>query len=261
MNVKNNIVKPIFFTFLAMLCLLIAVFFVFHFAFPLKLSNWFYSMGVNNLAVTYMEKAYEKDNNYNTLYSLLNLSIKTENDEKVEKYFEEFFANENYNYFVSNIDTQNANKEVSNLVKSSLYSEDNYLKNKYILSLVNQNKVQKAYNFAIQNSSLEIAEENIGIYAYTYLFDNEFEFSTLDNFSSFCASLESYFNDNINFFYHMTRVREPQSINGLVVGCRINEIAKNLKAIKMYNSDLISLTEEQINECVLEVSKRMPLFV
>ena len=59
----------------------------------------------------------------------------------------------------------------------------------------------------------------------------------------------------------MTRVREPQPINGLVVGCRINEIAKNLKAIKMYNSDLISLTEEQINECVLEVSKRMPLFV
>ncbi|MBR2468260.1 MAG: hypothetical protein IKB42_04390 [Clostridia bacterium] len=261
MGVKNNIVKPIFFTFLAMLSLLIAVFFVFHFAFPLKLSKWFYSMGANKLAVTYMERAYEDDEDYNTLYSLLNLSIKTENHEKVETFFEKFYADDNYALYVSTIDANNATKNVSNLVKSSLYSEDNYLKNKYILALVSQGKVEKAYDFALENSALVITEENIGIYAYKYMFDNEYEFSVLENFDSFCVELENYFNENLNYFFHMTRVREPQPINSLVVGCRINEIAKNLKTIKQYDSALITLTEEQINEYVLEVSKRMPLFV
>lgn len=261
MDVKNNIVKPILFTFLTMLCLLVAVFGVQHFFYPQKLSNWFYSMGANKAAVYYLERAYQEDEDYNTLYSLINLSIKTENHEKVETYFEKFYNNENYAYFVSSVDNSNSQKDVSNLVKSSLYSEDNYLKNKYILSLVNQNKVQKAYEFALEHSDLVITEENIGIYAYTYLFDSEYDFSQLENFDSFCAELEDYFNQNIAYFNYMTRVRSPQKINGLVIGCRINEIAKNLKAIKEYNSELISLTDEQINESVLEVSKKMPLFV
>lgn len=51
MNVKNNIVKPVLITFLVMLLLLVAVFSVLHFFFPLTLSNWFYSMGANNMAL------------------------------------------------------------------------------------------------------------------------------------------------------------------------------------------------------------------
>lgn len=261
MNVKNNIVKPILFTFLIMFCLLVALFSIQHFFYPQNLSNWFYSMGANKLAVTYMERAYKKDGDYSTLYALLNLSIKTENDEKVETYFEQFFKDDKYANFVSNIDNENSKKQVSNLVKSSLYSEDNYLKNKYILSLVNQNKIEKAYVFANSYSQLTITNENIGIYIYTHLFDKEFDFLQLENFASFCVNLENYFKDNIVFFNQMSIANSPQSVNGLIVGCRINEIANNLKTINAYNGNLISLTDEQINESVLEVSKKMPLFV
>ena len=93
MNVKNNVLKPILFTLLAMLFLLVAAFSIMHFFFPLNVSNWMYRMGANEAATYYMERSYEKTEDYNQLYSLLNLSIKTKDWERVEKYYEVFSEN------------------------------------------------------------------------------------------------------------------------------------------------------------------------
>ena len=55
---------------------------------------------------------------------------------------------------------------------------------------------------------------------------------------------------------------EPnQKVVGLIIGSRINEIAKNLKAIKQYDENLITLTNEEINSMVLAVSQAMPQLV
>lgn len=261
MNVKNNILKPILITFLVMLFLLVAIFSVLHFFFPLTLSNWFYSMGANKIAVNYMERSYNKTKDYNQLYSLLNLSIKTENDKKTEKYYEIFSSDLKYDGFILNIDAQNLTQNVSNLVKSTLYSEDNYLKNKYILSLVKQQKIEKAFNYTVENSNFEVSVEELGNYLFTNFFVDNVDYDDLNNLMEVSNDLLNYFNNNINVFNEIALQQSPHKIKGLVLGSRINEIAKNLKVIKNFNSNLINITNEQINSLVLEVSKKMALFV
>lgn len=261
MNVKNNIIKPILFTLLAMLFLLVAIFSIMHFFFPLNVSNWFYGVGANKAATYYMERSYEKTKDYNQLYSLVNLSIKSEDWERVEKYYEIFSENENYATFTLKVDASNLTKKVSNLVKSTLYSEDNYLKNRYVLALTKQGKIEKAYNYAVANSALVVSNDDLGIYAYSYLFTDGVSFENLNNFEGFCNSLTGYFNANIQLFNSVTTGEQPQKVAGLVLGSRINEIAKNLKAIKNYNANLINLTNEEINNLVLAVSQAMPELV
>lgn len=261
MNVKNNILKPILFTFLAMLFLLIATFSVMHFFFPLKLSNWFYSMGAENASVYYLERSYEKTQDYEQLYSLVNLSIKTNNYEKVEKYYEQFSADSRYSTFVLKIDASNLTQNVSNLVKSTMYSEDNYLKTRYVKALVKLGKVDKAYAYACANSPLSVSQDYVGIYAYTYLFEDGVNLSSIANLQSFATNLQTYFNSNINVFNEILGSEQPQKVLGLVIGSRINEIAKNLKAIKTYNNSFVTLTNEEINNSVLSVSKSMTQFV
>ena len=261
MNVKNNIIIPILITFSTMLFILVATFSVMHFFFPLSLSTWFYSLGSENVSVYYMEKSYEKTNDYKQLYSLINLSIKTNDYERVEKYYEKFIENENYNSFVLKIDASNLSNNVSNLVKSTMYSEDNYLKNRYVKSLVKQNKVDKAFAFANENSKLVISSEDVGIYVYTYIFDKQVDFSNIQNLQQFAGELETYFNNCVVVYNEIASMEQPQKVKGLIVGSRINEIAKNLKVIKNYNNSFVTLTNEEINNCVLQISKNMTQFV
>ena len=261
MNVKNSVLKPVLITFLVMLITLTATLSVMHFFFPLNLSNWFYSMGANKTAVYYMERSYKKSEDYNQLYSLVNLNIKTNNYEKTEKCFELFYKNENYNNFVLNVDANNLTKNVSNLVKSTLYSEDNYLKNKYILALVKQGKVEKAFEFATKNSSLLVSNNNVGIYVYNNIFTQGVNVSSLENLGEFGANLVTYFEQNINLFNECANVNNMQKVKGLVLGSRINEIGKNLKMLKGINENYVGLTHEQINAMVLAVSEKMTLFV
>lgn len=261
MNVKNNIIKPILFTFLAMLLLLVAVFSIMHFFFPLNVSNWFYGMGANKAATYYMERSYEQTKDYNQLYSLINLSVKTEDWERVEKYYEIFSKDEDYLTFTLKIDASNLTQNVSNLVKSTLYSEDNYLKNKYVLALVKQDKIEKAYEYAANNSNLQVSSDDLGIYIFTNIISEGVNFNRITYFERFGPELEDYFLENINVFNSVTNQAQPQKVAGLVLGSRINEIANDLKVIKNYNSNLITLTNEEINNLVLTVSQVMPELV
>lgn len=261
MNVKNNVLKPILFTLLAMLFLLVAAFSIMHFFFPLNVSNWMYRMGANEAATYYMERSYEKTEDYNQLYSLLNLSIKTKDWERVEKYYEVFSENENYTTFTLKIDASNLTQNTSNLVKSTLYSEDNYLKNRYVLALSSQGKTQKAFEYVVLNTDFSFSLDELGVYTGTYLFAEGVNLDGLTGLDSYCNKLYNYFNKNIEMFNNVIINGGEQKVVGLVLGTRINEIAKNLKAIKQYDESLIALTNEQINNMVLEVSKAMPLLV
>ena len=261
MNVKNSVLKPILFTLLAMLFLLVAAFSIMHFFFPLNVSNWMYRMGANEAATYYMERSYEKTEDYNQLYSLLNLSIKTKDWERVEKYYEVFSENENYTTFTLRVDASNLTKNNSNLVKSTLYSEDNYLKNRYVLALTSQGKTEKAFNFVVSNTDFSFTIDELGIYTGTYLFTEGVNLDGLTGLDLYCNELHNYFNKNIEMFNDVIINGGEQKVVGLVLGTRINEIARNLKAIKQYDESLITLTNEQINNMVLEVSKAMPLFV
>lgn len=264
MDIKNNIIKPVLYTFLAMLFLLIAIFSVLHFFYPLTLSNWFYSMGANQLAVDYLERSYEKTKEYSQLYSLINLSIKTNSYEKIEKYYEVFSEDEKYSEFVTKVDINNATKKTNNLVKATMYSEDNYLKNKYVLALVKLNKIDKAFDYAMQNTNFDITTEIIGNYVFTNIFNIEVEFDSVCTDNSINTKIEKCFEDSItafNSYVNKEDLDTASKITALVLGRRVNEIGRNLKAIKDFNPELVSLSDEDINLKILDVSKNMTLFV
>lgn len=140
---------------ISFLLVVVGVFLLLAFVFPYKLAHDVYDLGFNTYACKLYERAYEKDkNNVDALYMALNLNIKLSDNKGVESCFEEFLFKENYNIYVSNIDKSNAKKDANVLIKSTLLNEDNYLKNRYIMALVNQNKFDKAIEFC-KNSIIE----------------------------------------------------------------------------------------------------------
>ena len=87
------------------------------------------------------------------------------------------------------------------------------------------------------------------------------DFSGLQNLQQFAGVLEEYFNQCVSVYNEIASVEQPEKVKGLIVGTRINEVAKNLKVIKGYNNNFVSLTNEEINNCVLQISKNMTQFV
>ena len=137
------------------LLIVVGVFLLLAFVFPYKLAHDVYDLGFNTYAYKLYVRAYDKDkNNVDALYMALNLSIKLGDNEGIETHFEEFSSKENYNLYVSNIDKANAKKDANVLIKSTLLNEDNYLKNRYVMALVSQNKFDKAIEFC-KNSIIE----------------------------------------------------------------------------------------------------------
>lgn len=259
MNVRKHVVKPMLITFGILLVLLAVVITVLHFFFPLTMSNLCYKLGMNNATLQYLEKSYDKTKNYNQLYSMVNLSIKVNNSEKLVVYYEEFSKNSQYNNFVANIDAQNAEQNVSALIKSKLFSEDNYLKNRYVVALIKNNKLQEAYNYAMQNFNENISFDVIPPYLFTnVLVENNLD--TLSDLNVISSRLESYFDNCVNSFNNNFSVNS-NVVKLLVLGGRINEVASNLKALSNFNEQLITKTQENINEIVREINSSMAMLV
>ena len=78
------------------------------------------------------------------------------------------------------------------------------------------------------------------------------------------TKVEKCFEDSItafNSYVNKENLDTASKITALVLGRRVNEIGRNLKAIKDFNAELVSLTDEDINLKILDVSKNMTLFV
>ena len=147
--------------------LAVGIFLLCAFVFPYKLARDMYDLGFNTYAVKLYDRAYEKDkSNIDALYMALNISIKLEDNLKIEEYYEEFSSNENYYTFIEAIDKSNYKKDTGVLIKSTLLSEDNYLKNRYINALINLGKIEEAVHNTTNSLINDPTVTNIGNYYY-----------------------------------------------------------------------------------------------
>jgi len=99
---------------------------------------------------------------------------------------------------------------------------------------------------------------------FNYLFDESNEYDGIENLKECATKLSTYFDNAVNIFNQYTedsQVDNLTKVKALVLGNRINEVGKNLKALKEFNGQLIDLTEENINGQVREVNDKMPLFI
>ncbi len=256
MNVKKDIVKPVLLTLSALILLFGLVILSLHLWCPYAMGQLSYKLGANDAALNYFEKDYKKAGNYNVLYTIVNLCIKQDDNQKLITYFEDFSSNENYKAFIKKVDEKNANLNVSNLVKSKLYSEDNYLKNRYVLALAKQNKKQAAFDYAFNNSSFEVLNNDLLPYLFTYI-SNQENFVNCDNSNVVAQKMCDYFNDLFTTF-KTNYVSGDNIVLNLAIGGRINEVGNNIKDLRKLGYS-VTLTDEQVNEVILQVNQKMAI--
>ena len=254
MNVKKDIVKPVLITFAALIFLFGIVSLIMHLCFPFTMGKMFYKLGADDTALTYFEKDYKKSKNYDELYTILNLSIKLNKNEKVVSYFEKFVSDENYSEYVTNIDNQNLNLSETDFVKSKLYSEDNYLKNRYVLALSKLGEYKKAFEYAKEHTSFLLSTENVSPYLFTFISTVEC-FNSTEQSSETIDDMYNYFNNVFEAF--KSNYTSANKIHTFVLGNRLNEVGNNLKALS--SSFDVGISTEQINSILVEVNQKMAL--
>lgn len=173
---------------------------------PGKLAKFLYNMNWNTYAEKLYEKDYEDNQNVDSLYMALNISIKLENDSKVVELYEKFSKNSEYSSYINFVNSENLKLETSPAIKSTMLNEDNYLKNEYIQSLVNLGEDNKAFKFAI-NGGININPQynNLG----NYLFNNFCKNETINRFYN--NFRESVYGENmliVDIYNYMNSVND-----------------------------------------------------
>lgn len=173
---------------------------------PASLANFVYGINWDSYAFTLYEKDYELNKDINSLYMALNIAIKHNNDDKVIELYETFYNRSEYSNFVKSVDESNARLELDPQLKSTMLDEDNYLKNRYIQSLINKNEDRKAWDFAMAETLNMTPEYNeFG----NYLFANFCKSGVIDRFyNNFRAIGESGDMLVIDMYNYMVAVNE-----------------------------------------------------
>lgn len=147
-NYKKMIISTAILTLCSLVIMGIITFFVLFFAFPKTLGDISYDMGNYSLASSSYEKEYEKQGNIFYLYKAMNIRLKSENFEKYIEDYEVFTSAKDYDKFMAQITENNKKLNISILEKSATLNEYNYLRDRYIMSLIRCDKVQKAFDIA-----------------------------------------------------------------------------------------------------------------
>ena len=267
-DVSNNgkiVVKYSLITFLICSALLISILIVLAVAFPKTMGDLMYNMGFKYNAISFYEKSYSRTEDINELYKIVNLSISTENDDKLIKNYEILLNRKKYNEFIDFINETNSKKDVSNLIKSSLLNEDDYLKNKYVKALINKNEIEKAIKFTNDNLTNldEVDYLNLGCYAVSnFLNDTLIENGDVVKFfeSNYKETeilvknkLGQYFENLVTSFNTNSDSNEKAYL--IAMAKRINLVGEN---IKFLNSTISTdYSNENINSKIIEVNKKL----
>ncbi len=265
---SNNgkiVVKYSLITFLICSALLISILIVLAVAFPKTMGDLMYNMGFKYNAISFYEKSYSRTEDINELYKIVNLSISTENDDKLIKNYEILLNRKAYNEFIDFINETNSKKDVSNLIKSSLLNEDDYLKNKYVKALINKNEIEKAIKFTNDNLTNldEVDYLNLGCYAVSnFLNDTLIENGDVVKFfeSNYKETeilvknkLGQYFENLVTSFNTNSDSNEKAYL--IAMAKRINLVGEN---IKFLNSTISTdYSNENINSKIIEVNKKL----
>ena len=274
MNHATTVVlKYVLFTILGCSLLMGSSFLVLSWFMPRLVADISYDLGFQNITLHYYEITYDKPNDNDYLYNAVIVSVFAENDEKTISLYEELLAQEQYASLMQEIDQNTKEQDTSNLQKSLLLYEDNYLKNEYITALMQENEFQKALAFAKQYTNLDtVTFGALTPYLYTFVF-------TTDNFSQtpvtafaqgewetgvlVSQKLSDYYEEMYDLF--LLKYADASSLTNLeksemlVLGRRIGYVANNLLAMNQVVTPVIS--NETVATIASDVYAKLNLFV
>lgn len=121
---------------------------------PRTMANITAKLGMDSVSLYYSKVQFKRDKNINSLYIVVNKAIAQKKYKDTEKYLKKLFAMPNYDDFILFIESENlenvskeANFDTISLM-ISVANEDRYLKNKYVESLIKNDMMSSAHEFA-----------------------------------------------------------------------------------------------------------------
>jgi hypothetical protein len=141
---------------------------------PVSLAKLTSSLGLDNISIYYYQLNFNKTEDINDLYILLNKAILAENDSIIIDSFETLYdeGNDNYYEFIDYVNDFNLTGTTDFGYKLYLANEDARLKGKYISSLMNEDEFTRALNFSATDfygESIETINDDINYILGDYL--------------------------------------------------------------------------------------------
>ncbi len=254
---KKTILTTILWTLTALILSCAVVVFIMIFAFPKTLGNFFYSLGNNHLASAMYTREYEKSGDLLYCYKSLSIEISKGNNTKIVELYETFVDDDEYENFMSQLKTRNENLNIGILEKSAILNEDDYLQNRYIKALINQNETRKAYDKALKGFKdyKQFDLKNQGVYALNYFVEidgfNDFETTPAGFEGTLIGAMEDYFDSSVRLFEENRQTGDSLEKAYLIslgnrivqVGTNINAISNDNSKIDKNNADMLKINE------------------
>lgn len=246
-NYKKTILTTILWTLTTLVLLCAVVVFIMIFAFPKTLGNFFHSLGNNHLASAMYAREYENSGDLLYCYKSLSIEIVEGNNTKIVELYETFESDNEYENFMSQLKTRNENLNIGILEKSAVLNEDDYLQNRYIKALINQNETRKAYDKALKGFKdyKQFDLKNQGVYALNYFVKidgfNDFEITPVGFDGTLIDAMEEYFDICVNLFEENRGTDDGLEKAYLIsLGNRIVQVGSNINAIISDNGKIES---------------------
>lgn len=118
---------------------------------PKTIAKFSATLGLDRAETYFYTADYARHGDVDSLYKVVVKNYNLKNYAEVEKYYEKLEHHPRYIEFINFVNAENLKVETSNLAKSALLNEDNYLKNRYVISLINNGKVEKAFTYAVEH--------------------------------------------------------------------------------------------------------------
>ena len=183
MATKRYVLHWCIITFCTLLTIAVVTFSLLCLCSPKSIAQFSASLGLNRAETYFYTVDYSRHGDIDSLYKVVVNNYNLKNYEKVERYYERLESHDRYEELICFINSQNINVSASKLAKSALLNEDNYLKNRYVISLINNGKVDKAFTYAVEHfkNYKDYTLDNSG----TYLFYNLVSLNKNDVYQKF----------------------------------------------------------------------------
>ncbi len=152
-NYKKTIFVTIGITLLALLVSALVMFLTLFFVFTKDLANFVYELGNYSFAGDLYARVYQKNGEISDCYLALSLDIRTEDYKGVIENYELFIKDDEYQNFMQTIAKSSGLTAGGLLERSALTNEENYLEDRYILSLIKVGESARAFERAVYRFS------------------------------------------------------------------------------------------------------------
>ena len=196
---------------------------------PRLVSNISNDLGMQRVSLYFAKVQYNRDNDINSLYTVINKSIAINSYNDISKYTKILFDEPNYYDFIAFIEAENIEKVANEADSSNVISlmisfsnEDMYLKNKYVHSLIMNENFDEAVEFAFNDFNLNT--ENFELdsrihWCFTFIFENssDFEFLTTDRKNNIVTFTNMLYNKYVESETNFKNLETPEQFNFLVL--------------------------------------------